>query len=203
MSFMFRWMGSFLAILFLVCHAYAQAQDKAALEISIDKPASWSVYRGRNIEGDDATARLDAEQLRAHLSEKRMKLLMHVYKYEDVNVVPNPSLRIVIQPVGELKGKSAEVLMEHLIVTMKVDTVDFKVRTPIQSLKINGLDAAYVETRATTVRTADTKLRVVNNFTYLIPRGDYMVVAIGVIDAEDTNGLLQELRNVARTLKIR
>lgn len=182
-------------MLFLVCPVYAQAQDKAALEISIDKPASWN--------GDDAIARPDAEQLRARLSEKRMKLLMHVYKYEDVNFIPNPSLRIVIQPVGELKGKSAEVLMENLILTMKVDTIDFKVRAPIYSLMINGLDAAYVETRATTVRPADAKLRVFNNFTYLIPRGDHMLIVIGVIDAENTNGLVQELRDIAKTLKIR
>jgi hypothetical protein len=203
MRFVFRWLGGFMGTLLLSCAAYAQAADKVALEISIDKPAAWSFWRSQGVEGYDTTARLDAKQLQAHLSEKRMKLLMHVYKYEDVNVVPNPSLRVVIQPVGELKGKSAEVLMEHSLVTMKVDTVDFKVKAPIQRLKINGWDAAYVETRATTVRPSGAKLRVFNNFTYLIPRDDYMVIAIGVIDAENTNGLLQELRDVARTLKIR
>jgi hypothetical protein len=203
MVLMFRWLGAVVGTLLFACASYAQPVNKAALEVSIDKPAAWNSWRARGIEGYDTTARLDAQQLQAQLSEKRMKLLMVVEKYEDVTVVPNPSLRIVIQPVGNLKGKPAEVLMEHYLVTIKVDTVDFKVRVPIQRLKINGWDAAYAETRATVARPSETKLRVFNHFTYLIPRDDYMVVVIGVIDADNVDGLLQELRDVARTLKIR
>ena len=99
---------------------------------SITKPKGWVFATTDQIAANRAHVRLKdkelEEQMRQRASAPLIAILKHKEPYDDLN----PSVQVLLRPLGQLEGKSPLELMEIVIPSMQRAMVDFQFVEEIQ-----------------------------------------------------------------------
>jgi len=140
---------------------------------SITKPKGWVFATNDQIVTNRAHVRLKdkelEEQIRQRASAPLIAILKHKEPYDDLN----PSVQVLLRPLGQLEGKTPLELMNIVIPSIQRAMVDFQFVDEIRETIVGGQKAAYTKSKYTVSNSEGRTFPTLSRL-WLIPRGKFM-----------------------------
>ena len=150
------------------------------------KTNDWQfITAEQNIENLNRTEFNDKEFHQAMLKYSTAPLVAMV-KYPETFDDLNPSIKVNIKPLGQLKGAGPKKIMGLILPQLKKMFQDFKLVQVPKDLKISGHNAAYMRIDYS-MNTPDGRSFPTTSEMWIVPRGDYFfMIGSGTRQDEQT-----------------
>jgi len=165
----------------LACAAFTapRAQTGGRLQdpasgISVVQPAGWEIAK-QQTGAIKIAGRLKDEDLAKAVGNAPAIPLFIFTRYPEAHPDPNPSIQIVLRPLGEDAGKTAVELMQATVDPMKSAFKDFRFVSDIKTTTVGGLSASSMKAAYTILTQDGRKLPTQTDF-WIVPRGKFMFV---------------------------
>jgi hypothetical protein len=174
----------------------ASAQERVNLPsagLSLDRPAGWHTGTMADVQRNRENVRLaDAEFQAAMVSRSALPIVL-LTRYPEPHPSLNPSIQVTLRP--GLTGTPVELLTVALE-PMRKAMANYRVVSPVHSVKVSGWPAAHVRVTYTLRSAAGQNFDVLSRL-WLIPRGRLMFLVgmsggqtgVDVCEAEFTSVL--------------
>lgn len=140
---------------------------------TITKPESWVFATTEQIATNRASVRLKDKELEEQLKQRASTPLIAIMKHQEPYDDINPSVQVLLRPLGQLEGKSPLELMNILIPSMQRAMVDFQFVEEIRETVVCGQKAAYAKSKYTVTNTEGRTFPILGRL-WVIPRGKFM-----------------------------
>jgi hypothetical protein len=169
-----------------------------AAGISLVKPASWHLTA---MDLGKSDCRLDDAALASLLKPKRNIPLVTITKYPEPYDDVNPSFLLSIEPMGKLKGRTAQEILQVIKSSLARTFSNFEVRRNVGAMNCGGLPGADMEVRYL-FKTAAGKELASQSRMICLPRGDFFI-QITTATAPDPDSATQDaLNGIIAALKV-
>lgn len=175
---------AFLFVVLALFPAYASSDEvtfsNAAAGFTFSKPASWVCLSMMKLEKSREDIRLGDAQLEQQIRQNALAPLVIVTRHPEPYDELNPTIQIVIRPLGPMTGKSALEILQFSVSQLMKTFPDFTYVQDVHETSVSDLPAAAL--RATyTVKNSDGRSSPVLTRMYVVPRGSMMFL-IGMTD---------------------
>lgn len=167
----------------------------------IAKPDSWNFMSIEKFTANRENIRLKDEELGVAIRERASAPLVAITKHEEPYDDLNPTITVVLRPVGPLQGKPATEIMAFAVRPMQNAFHDFKYIRDIHEIEISGLKASHMQASYTISNKEGRNFKVVSRM-WMVPRGAFIFL-IGMSGPEsgpDVSGA--EFDHVLKSIKI-
>lgn len=169
--------------------------------LRISKPESWQfVSAQQNLENLRRTELKDSEFHQAMLKHANAPLVV-MMKYPEPYEDLNPSLKISVRPMGQLKGVDPKELVSVLLQNFKQVFKDFEVLQPPMDTELAGLSGAYMEVSYSLVVPEVGEYPTLSQL-WILPRGDYFFMVGAGTRVDEQTGTRQEIAGILQSLSI-
>jgi hypothetical protein len=171
--------GILLVLAALVLGARASAQDDPNVfrsqiaRIELAKPTGWHFLDLESIARHRATAKLKDEELQEAILQFATAPLVVATKHPEPYDSLNPSLQVLVRPLGQLTGASGAKILELVKPTLESAFEDFQLLEPVTTFELGGVPAARL-TATYTVQTQTGAVFPTKAIMIVVPRGSYM-----------------------------
>ena len=117
--------------------------------------------------------------------------------YDDIN----PSFKVNIKPLGQLKGRTAVELVSMILPQLQKVFKDYALVQPPVETEVSGLRAAYARIHYS-LETADGSTFPCASELWIVPRGDYFFMLGAGTRQDDTRGPRSEIQGILDSVKI-
>jgi hypothetical protein len=167
----------------------------------ITKPDSWTFMTIETIVTNRENIRIRDEELRAAIRERGTAPLVVMAKHEEPYDDLNPTIQVVLRPVGPLQGQPATEIMATAVRPMENAFHEFKFLREIHETEISGLKASHMRATYTISNKEGRNFRVVSRM-WMVPRGAF-VFLIGMSGPESGPDVSEaEFDHVLKSIKI-
>ena len=184
-----------------VLAANADKFESVALGFTIVKPSAWRFAT----DGPGVT-----DRKRAELSEAEFQAL--VEKYADAPLVAmtkhpepyedlNPSLRVNVRPIGNLRGVAPTQALQPVIQQLSQRYEDFDVEDGPTATTLGGHEAGYVRLRYA-AQLPDGRDVPVASELWIVPGGDLVFLIGAGTRLDETTGSRKEIAAILATVRI-
>ena len=139
----------------------------------VSKPAAWTFASMQQVSQYRASARLKDKELEEAVRQRAnaplVAIMKHVEPYDDLN----PSVQVILRPLGTLAGKSAVELMKLAILPLQQAMADFQFVEPIQKTTVGGKPAAFMKAKYTVANPEGREFKTFSRM-WIVPRGQFM-----------------------------
>jgi hypothetical protein len=146
----------------------------AASGISVVKPLDWVIAK-QQAGAIKVASRLTDEDLAKAVGNAPAIPLFIFTRYPEAHPDPNPSIQVVLRPLGDDAGKTAVELMQETVDPMKGAFKDFRFVSDIKATTVGGLPASSMKAAYTILTQDGRKLPTQTDF-WIVPRGKFMFV---------------------------
>lgn len=140
---------------------------------TVIKPASWEFASMETVAAQRAVARLKDEELEEQIRQRANAPLVVIMKHPEPYDDLNPSVQVIVRPLGELAGKSAVELMRYVVPALQLAMADFTFVEEIQEADVGGRSAAYTKAKYTVADAAGREYKTLARM-WIVPRGVFM-----------------------------
>ncbi len=159
--------------------AFAQAAterfDNPTAGVSLTRPAGWETVALQSIQENRARVQLSDAELQAAMQRMATAPLFAFMKHPEPFSDVNPSIQVVLRPLGQLAGQTPTAILNAAIDGMSRAMADFAFVTPVSDARVAGAPAAHM--RATfTMKTQDGAAYKALARMWIVPRGAYMLL---------------------------
>jgi hypothetical protein len=134
------------------------------------------------------------------IRERARLPLVIVSRYPEPNDRPNPTLKVGVRPLGELRGKSAAEIARVLVDLLKPSMRAFALDGEIAATEVDGLPAA--EFRTTFEAVVEGTVYPVRARTWIVPRGAHLFI-IGAAEPATGGTSAADFERMVATIQIR
>jgi hypothetical protein len=168
---------------------------------TITKPESWVFATTEQIARNRARVRLKDKELEALVRERASLPLVAAAKHPEPYDDLNPSVQVLLRPLGSLAGKSPVELMQIAIVPIQRAVSGFEYVETVRGSSLNGRQAAYVKCGYTVANAAGRTFPTLTRL-WLVPRGQvlFMVSMSGPRQGPDVSE--GEFAAILKSIKI-
>jgi hypothetical protein len=167
----------------------------------ITKPSSWTYLSMETITSNRENIRLKDEELRAAIRERATAPLVVMAKHQEPYDDLNPTIQVVLRPLGSLQGKPTTEIMEAAVRPMQNAFHDFKFIRDIHETEVSGLKASHMRASYTISNKEGRDFRVVSRM-WMVPRGTFIFL-IGMSGPESGSDVSEdEFGRVLKSIKI-
>jgi hypothetical protein len=148
-----------------------------------------------------AQAQLKDKEFQEQMKKRASAPLVVVMKHPEPHDDLNPSVQVIVRPLGELQGKSATALMEIIVPTLSRVMANFETVQPIQETKVGGLPAAYTKAKYMVKNQEGAEFKTLTRM-WVVPRGAFlfMISMSGPQDGPDVSE--SEFKVILDSIKI-
>lgn len=114
---------------------------------TIIKPDAWQFASMEQVAAHRAVARLKDKELEEQIRRRANAPLVVILRHPEPYDALNPSLQVMVRPLGQLEGKSALELLRLVIPTLQRAMADFAFAEPIREMKVGGMPAAFMKAK--------------------------------------------------------
>ena len=168
---------------------------------SITKPNGWVFATTDQIATNRANVRLKDKELEEQMRQRASAPLIAIMKHEEPYDDLNPSVQVLLRPLGQLEGRSALELMNIVIPSMQRAMVDFQFVEEIRETVVGGQKAAYTKSKYT-VSNAEGRTFPTLSRLWLIPRGKFMFMLSMSGHQEGLDVSEKEFAEILKSIKI-
>ena len=189
----------------IVCLAFHAAlfgselsYESKATGISLIKPASWHLTA---MDLGKSDHRLDDATLASLLKVKRNIPLVTITKYPEPYDEVNPSFLLSLEPMGKMKGRTAQEILQVIKSSLARTFSKFEVQHDVSTTVCGGLAGAEMEVKYV-FKTADGKELASRSRMICLPRGDFFVQITTATGPEPDSATENALNGITASLKI-
>jgi hypothetical protein len=168
---------------------------------SVTKPKGWVFATTEQIATNRANVRLEDKELEEQMRQRASAPLIAIMKHEEPYDNLNPSVQVLLRPLGQLEGKSPLELMKIIIPSMQRAMVDFQFVEEIRETVVGGQKAAYVKSKYTVINVEGRTFQTLSRL-WLIPRGKFMFMMSMSGTAEGSDVSEKEFADILKSIKI-
>lgn len=140
---------------------------------AVVKPAAWQFASMEQVATNRAVARLKDKELEAQVRQRASAPLVVMLKHPEPHDDLNPSVQVMVRPLGQLEGRSAIELMRLVVPTIRRAMADFSLVEEIQETTVGQMPAAYMKARYTVANPEGREFKTLSRM-WIVPRGSFM-----------------------------
>ena len=117
--------------------------------------------------------------------------------FEDLN----PSFKVNIRPLGNLKGKTPTELLDLILPPFRSALKDFELVQPPTEVKVSGIPSGYARMNFV-VQSPNGDAFPTTSELWIVPRGDYFFMIGAGTRQDEKTGSRREIQSIIRSVKI-
>jgi hypothetical protein len=176
-----RFLTCFVAMFFfgVASHAFAApANDvnsfySSSAGFTIIKPGDWYFATTGQAAENRGSVRLKDKELEEMVRQRGSRPLVVLLKHQEPFGELNPSVQVVLNPLGELRGKSAVELMRLIAPSIQQAMTDFSIVEQIHEATVGGMPAAFMKSTGTVANKKGRPFAVLSRV-WIVPRGSFL-----------------------------
>ena len=168
------WSAFFLAV--FLCPVFAedgQQFENATAGISVVRPAGWHTASLQEVEANRERVRIPDEELQEAIRKYATAPLFVFTKHTEPHDNLNPSIQVILRPLGPLAGLSPTKIMEVAMTPLQQTLADFAFVKEIHETSVSGMPAAHMKATYTLTMAEGGEFRALAR-TWIVPRGSFM-----------------------------
>jgi len=167
----------------------------------ITKPAGWQfITAEQNLENIKRTTLNDSE-FHAAMLKYATAPLVAMTKYAEPFDDVNPSLKVNIKPLGQLKGMTATAIINLITPQFQKVLKDFVVVEPPMAVTVSELSGAYMRMNYS-MQIPDGRTFPTTSELWIVPRGEYFFMIGAGSRQDEKTGLRSEIQSILSTVRI-
>lgn len=192
----------FLGVVSLASFAdEASHYSNPTVGLKLTKPEAWQfVSAQKNLESLKNVKLQDAEFQAAMLKYATAPLVV-LMKFPEPYPDVNPSFKVTIKPLGQLKGMDAKEIAGHLLPLLQRTFKDVSVVQPPEDVTVSGLKGAYLRVTYT-LEAVDAGPFPTSSELWIVPRGDYFFMIGAGTRTDEKTGTRDEIQAILNTIII-
>jgi hypothetical protein len=168
---------------------------------SITKPDSWQFFTAEQNLENLKRMQLKDEEFRELMVKYSQAPLVAMTKYPEPYDDLNPSLKVNVKPLGNLKGMDPKGIVKVATGPLKNVFKDFEIKVPPTDVIVSGLRGAYVQFNYS-VSIPDGRSFPTTSELWIVPRGDYFFMIGAGTRQDETTGTRAEIQDILKTARI-
>jgi hypothetical protein len=168
---------------------------------SVTKPDAWQFFTVEQNLENLKRIKLKDEEFRKSMLKYSTAPLVAMTKYSEPYDDLNPSLKVNIKPLGNLKGMDVKDIINMITAPLKDVVKDFKVTVPPAETTVSGLKAGYVQFNYS-VTSPDGRSFPTTSELWIVPRCDYFFMIGAGTRQDEKTGTRAEIQGILKTAKI-
>ena len=167
----------------------------------LTKPSSWQfVTAEQNLESLKRT-KLDDKEFHKLMLKYATAPLVAIMKYPEPFDDLNPSFKVNIKPLGQMKGSDPKQILIALSSQFQKILKDYRlVMRPVETM-IAGLPTGYLRAHYT-LETPEGRSFPVTSELWIVPRGEYFFMIGAGTRRDEATGSRKEIREILKTVRI-
>jgi len=168
----------------------------------VTKPKGWHYVTTEQMQEDLKRVKLEDKDFQEALQKYATVPMVAMDKYEEPYNDVNPSFKVNLRPMGQLKGRSAVEILNMFLPQLQRTLKDASVvQQPMKSV-VSGLEGAYTRMDYS-LETSDGQTFPSASELWIIPRGDYFFLFGAATRQDEKNGTRKEIQAILKTVKIK
>jgi len=185
----------------IVCSAQSPEvfrNPTAGLEVT--KPAVWVFLTAEQNADNLKRTELSDQEFRAAMAKYATVPMVAMAKYPEPYPDLNPSFKVNMRSLGDLKGSSAVEITNLVVPQLQRAFADAKLVQPPKEVTISGLKAAYARIDYT-LRAGVEQFPTASEL-WIIPRGDFFFIVGAGTRQDEKSGTRAEIETIVKSLKL-
>lgn len=170
----------------------------AGLEVT--KPAAWVYLTAEQNAENLKRAELSDEEFRAAMAKYATAPMVAMTKYREPYEDLNPSFKVNMRALGELKGRSAVDIANLIVPQLQRVFTDAKVVQAPMEVTISGLKAAYTRIDYT-LRAGGEEFPTASEL-WIVPRGDFFFMLGAGTRQDEKSGSRKEIAAIVKSIHL-
>lgn len=167
----------------------------------ITKPAKWQFATAAQHQENLKAVKLSDQEFQAAMLKYATVPMVSMMKYPEPYDDINPSFKVNIRPLGQLRGKTAVELVNVIVPSLQKAFKDFEVAQPATAVEVSGLKAAYVRFNYS-LEVADSLKFPTTSELWIVPRGDYFFMLGAGTRQDEKTGSRSEIQSILKSVRI-
>ena len=168
---------------------------------TIIKPKDWQFASAQQIATNRATARLKDKELEELIKQRASAPLVVVTKHQEPHDDLNPSVQVIMRPLGQLEDRSAVELMGMVVPTLQRAMADFTFVEQVKQTKVGEVPAAYLKAKYTVANPEGREFKTLTRM-WVVPRGAFMFMISMSGPQEGSDVSEREFSAILESIKI-
>ncbi len=166
------------------------------------KPAAWQFLTAdENLENMKRT-QLEDEDFHALMLKYSTAPMVAMMKYPEPFDDLNPSFKVNIKPLGQLKGMSAVEIIGLFPSQLEGVFKDFELVAPPTEVEVSGIESGYVRMNYS-LEIPDGRTFPTTSELWVVPRGEYFFLIGSGTRQDGKTGTRSEIESILKSVKIR
>jgi len=190
--------------LLIAGHAHAAEPDvfsSPTAGFKVTKPSGWHFMSAEQNKANLKAVKMNDQEFQQAMEKYATAPLVAMTKHEEPYADVNPSFRVNIRALGDLKGKPPVELAGLLVPQLQKVFKDFDLVQPPIEIVVSGHKSAYVRMNYT-LETADGGAYPTTSELWIVPRGDYFFMVGAGTRTDEKTGTRKEIAAILKTVKI-
>jgi hypothetical protein len=168
---------------------------------TVTKPVGWHyVTAEQNLNNLKAT-QLSDKEFQAAMVKYATTPMVAMTKYKEPYDDVNPSFKVNIKPLGQLKGRNSKEIIGVILPQFQKLFKDFVLVQPPINVKVGGVSSAYTRINYTMDAAGIGALPITSEL-WIIPRGDYFFMVGAGTRQDEKTGSRKEVESIINTIVI-
>lgn len=167
----------------------------------LTKPTGWSYATADQNAANLKGTKLNDQEFQAAMLKYASAPLVILTKHPEPYPDLNPSLKVNIRPLGQLKGRPATEIINLILPQLERAFKDFQIAQPPTEVSVSGLAGAYVRVHYT-LQTAENASFPTASELWIVPRGDFFFMIGAGTRQDEKTGTRAEIASIIQSVKI-
>ncbi|HPI95757.1 MAG TPA: hypothetical protein PK055_08975 [Gammaproteobacteria bacterium] len=196
----------FLPALFILFLSFSvKAEDTNVFEnvtvgFKVTKPNDWQFVTVKDNFDNLKKVKMDNQEFKQMMLKYSTAPLVAMMKHPEPFEDLNPSFKVNIKPIGQLKDYTPEQIVALIIPQFEKVFTNFVVVHQPERIKIGGLDAGYMKANYT-LSTQDGKNFDTTSELWIVPRGDYFFTIGAGTRKDEKTGTREEISKIIESIQ--
>jgi hypothetical protein len=168
--------------------------------LSVTKPAGWVYLTAEQNADNLKRTELSDQEFRAAVAKYATTPMVAMTKYPEPYADLNPSFKVNMRPLGELKGRSAIEITNLVLPQLQRAFADAKVVQPPMEVTVSGLKAAYARIDYT-LRAGGEQFPTASEL-WIVPRGDFFFILGAGTRQDEKSGSRKEIETILKSIQL-
>lgn len=167
----------------------------------ITKPEAWQFATAQQNLNNLRSTKLQSAEMQEAMVKYAAAPLVVMFKYPEPYQDINPSFKVNIKPLGQLKGRDAKEIAGLLLPSLQKAFKEFAVAQEPSDVTVSGLKGAYVRVTYS-LEIPEVGLFPTSSELWIVPRGDYFFMIGAGTRTDEKTGSRQEIQDIVKTIRI-
>ncbi len=193
-----------IVLSFISFVAFAQDSnifESVTLDFKLTKPAKWQFATAAENLENLKKVQLSSEELRQYMLKYATAPLVVITKYPEPFDDLNPSFKVNIKPLGQLKGADPKKILELILPQFQNIFQDFNLIQPPSDTTVGRLPAAYMRINYSLVA-QDERTFPTTSELWIVPRGDYFFMIGAGTRQDEKTGSREEIAKIMSSIEL-